>query len=152
MLHFRRLLAALAAAVLPACTGLCESVAEAGGGQGSFTFDDSQVSGSKLRGALSRAVHKWTALFLCHRGGTRRPAAGLAPGLTPTVARAVTATFVFLQSVHYAVWTVGFGLVACFHLRQAVSWYMTVAKAHVWFELAVFAYCVGRRSSAARTA
>jgi hypothetical protein len=112
-----------------------------------------------------------------------RLASGLAPGLRPGLATSIAATLVFLQSVHYAVWTgwiaqdcqpgegtptfrmtvrsllvdfgpvalgliiaaiVGFAALACWHLRQSVSWYMTVARAHVWFELAVFAYLAGR--------
>ncbi len=95
-------------------------------------------------------------------------------------------TFVFLQSVHYAVWTgwipqeclpgegtptfrmtvrslardfgwqglaliavvtLGFAIAAGGHLRQSVAWYMTLARAHVWFELAVFVYLVGRREA-----
>jgi hypothetical protein len=44
--------------------------------------------------------------------------------------------------------TVGFAVAAVGHLRQSVGWYMTLARAHVWFELAVFAYFVGRAEPA----
>jgi hypothetical protein len=135
---------------------------------------------------LSGVYLPWTA----HHGGliafgqrATHLSAGFAPGLASRTAMAVTTTLVFLQSVHYAVWTgwipqdclrgegtptfrmtvrslqadfgpvvlaliacsaIGFASLACWHLRQSVSWYMTLARAHVWFEIAVFAYFVGR--------
>jgi hypothetical protein len=135
---------------------------------------------------LSGRYLPWTAehgglLAFGQRGA--RLASGFAPGMTARTAMAITTTLVFLQSVHYAVWTnwiaqdclpgegtptfrmtvrsltadfgkVGLGLVvliivlfacaACWRLHASVSWYMTLARAHVWFELAVFAYFVGR--------
>jgi len=135
---------------------------------------------------LSGAWVPWTSQhggLLAFGQRAARLGAGLAPGASSRVATAVAMTFVFLQSVHYAVWTnwipqdclpgegtatfrmtlrslkadfgpralaliafvtVGFGLLACWHLRQSVAWYMTLARAHVWFELAVFVYFVGR--------
>jgi hypothetical protein len=110
--------------------------------------------------------------------------AGLAPGVSIRFGTAIAMTFVFLQSVHYAVWTgwipqdclpgegtptfrmtvrslerdfgragliavvtltIGFAIVSCVHLRQSVGWYMALARAHVWLELAVFGHFVGRR-------
>jgi hypothetical protein len=112
---------------------------------------------------------------------------GLAPGAGARLSVSVAAAFVFLQSVHYAVWTgwiaqdclpgegtptfrqtvrslerdfgrVGviaivvvtavFAVAAYGHIRESVAWYMTLARAHVWFELAVFAYTVGRDARA----
>ena len=135
---------------------------------------------------LSGVYLPWTA----HHGGltafgqrATHLSAGFAPGLASHAAMAVTTTLVFLQSVHYAVWTgwipqdclrgegtptfrmtvrslradfgtvalaliaccaIGFASLACWHLRQSVSWYMTLARAHVWFEIAALAYFVGR--------
>jgi hypothetical protein len=113
-----------------------------------------------------------------------RLASGLAPGVPPAFATALALSFVFLQSVHYAVWTsfipqdclrgegtptfrmtvrglvadfgpvsllvvlvvaAGFAVAACLDVRQSVSWYMTLSRAHVWLEVAVFAHLVGRR-------
>jgi hypothetical protein len=134
---------------------------------------------------LSGASLPWTL----HHGGlvgfglkVTRLGSGFFPGATPQVASAVGCAFVFLQSVHYAVWTgwipqdclpgegtptfrmtargllsdfgpvalafiacatLGLVALACWHLRQSVSWYMTLSRAHMWFELAVFAYFVG---------
>ncbi len=138
---------------------------------------------------LSGACVPWTA----HHGGlsafgqrAARLGAGLWPGVSTQVGVAIALTFVFLQSVHYAVWTgwiaqdclpgegtptfrmtvrslerdfgrlglalivlvvIGFAGAALGHLRQSVAWYMTLARAHVWFELAVFAFFVGRDAS-----
>lgn len=139
---------------------------------------------------LSGACVPWTA----HHGGlvafgqrAARLGAGLWPGAPVHVGVAIALTFVFLQSVHYAVWTgwiaqdclpgegtptfrmtfrslerdfgrvglalivvvtLGFAGAALGHLRQSVAWYMTLARAHVWFELAVFAFFVGRSGPA----
>jgi hypothetical protein len=120
-----------------------------------------------------------------------RLASGLAPGVAPSLATALAAVLVFLQSVHYAVWTswipqdcltgqgtptfrmtvrslvadfgpvmllgvivvvVGFLVAACCDVRQSVSWYMTLARAHVWLEVAVFAYLAGRHEAGMRSA
>jgi hypothetical protein len=135
---------------------------------------------------LSGASLPWTQ----HHGGlvafglrAARLGSGFLPGVTPRVASTVACTFVFLQSVHYAIWTgwipqdslrgegtptfrmtarslladfgpvalacvvcatLGFAALACWHMRQSVGWYMTLTRAHIWFELAVFAYFVGR--------
>jgi hypothetical protein len=114
-------------------------------------------------------------------------AAGLAPGLAPRIATQIAMTFIFLQSVHYTVWTswiaqdclpgqgtptfrmtirsarsdfgrvllalvlciaIAFAVLACWHLRQSVSWYLTLARAHVWFELAVLAHIAPRAVTA----
>jgi hypothetical protein len=139
---------------------------------------------------LSGVALPWTSQhggLLAFGQRASRLASGFAPGLAPTSAMAITTTLVFLQSVHYAIWTgwiaqdclpgqgtptfrmtvrsltadfgavalglilctmVGFAAVACWQLRASVSWYMTVARAHVWFELAVFAFLVGRAHDA----
>jgi hypothetical protein len=113
--------------------------------------------------------------------GEERIAAWLAPGVRPAAGMALAVTFVFLQGVHYAVWTgwipqddlrhegtptfrmsvralkadfgaVGLSLLACLALgmagfaawsiRDAVSWYMTLAKSHAWFECALLSFFV----------
>jgi len=135
---------------------------------------------------LSGAFLPWTA----QQGGlgafgvaVSRLGAGLAPGAAPHVAAAVVMVFVFLQSVHYAVWTawipqdclvgegtptfrmtarslladfgpwalaavaglfVVFAALACWHFRQTVIWYLTLVRAHAWFEVAIFTFFVGR--------
>jgi hypothetical protein len=135
---------------------------------------------------LSGAYLPWTAShggLLAFGQRASRLASGIAPGVSLHLATSLAVTFVFLQSVHYAVWTgwiaqdclpgegtptfrmtlrsltkdfrplglaaialvtLGFAVAACFALRQSVAWYMTVARAHVWFELAAFACLVGR--------
>lgn len=136
---------------------------------------------------LSGACMPWTA----HHGGLAafgeplfRLGQGLAPGAAPRLAAAIAMGFVFLQSVHYAVWTawipqdclpgegtptfrmtmrslvadfrplalavvVGllllFAASACWDLRQSFGWYLTLVRAHAWFEVAAFAFFVGRR-------
>ena len=135
---------------------------------------------------LSGAFLPWTAQHggLAAFGGTvSRLGAGLAPGAAPHVAASVVMVFVFLQSVHYAVWTawipqdclvgegtptfrmtmrslladfgpgalaaalgmaVVFAALACWHFRQTVVWYLTLVRAHAWFEVAIFTFFVGR--------
>jgi hypothetical protein len=112
-----------------------------------------------------------------------RLAAGLTPGARPELAAALLGVLVFLQSVHYAVWTswipqdclvgegtptfrmsvrslvadfgpvaltlivlavLAFAVAAVVDVRLSVSWYMALARAHVWLELAVLAYFAGR--------
>jgi hypothetical protein len=139
---------------------------------------------------LSGAFLPWTT----HHGGlmafgqrAARLGSGFLPGATPRVASALACAFVFLQSVHYAIWTgwipqdclrgegtptfrmtarslladfgpvaltcivcatLGFAVLAAWHMRQSVGWYITLARAHVWFELAVLAYFIGRDRTA----
>jgi hypothetical protein len=142
---------------------------------------------------LSGVSVSWTS----HHGGLNAFGEGvthLAQSFAPNVPRklaiAVAITFIFLQSVHYAVWTgwipqdglrgegsftfrmtvralladfgprflsviafaiVFFAIAAAIAMKPAVAWYMSVARVHVWFELAMLATLAGvsRRSERA---
>ena len=133
--------------------------------------------------------------FTLHHGGmaafgvsAQRLAASFAPGVGAELGLSITMTLVFLQAVHYGVWTglvpqeclrgegsptfrmtarslvadfrpwgvaaiaavmAGFVAVACRDLRGSVAWYMTLARPHVWLELAMLAFLVGRRGPVA---
>jgi hypothetical protein len=141
-------------------------------------------------GMLSGAFLPWAARhggILAFGQTMARLGAVFAPGASPRVAMSVVMTLVFLQSVHYAVWTawipqeclpgegtptfrmtvrsltadfgkvglavvagtaLAFAALACWHFRTSVLWYLTLVRAHTWFELAVFAFFIGRPPTA----
>ena len=66
---------------------------------------------------------------------------------TPTfrmTVRSLLADFGPVALAAIVVLIVGFAAAAVGHMRQSVHVYMTLARAHVWFELAVFAFLAGR--------